>query len=232
MEQISMWTSSHTFIQQNIIELQACDKLQRYSGKSTQSLQSFSAWKYTNISDLSGEEQDKRPGLHNDGVRMPGYSLNLIPRVTDTRTLWTISEPGRDMILLHSPCSSGGMGKVVTASHREKASGRSDWLEMESSWVATLVTGNPRPDSWSVGCDVSRVRGCFQWQREKSGAKRKEPLLPALRAHKLCPQVHLPLSGGSMMSWEEQKPPPGLHCSSPHSCGLHFPHRQRGRKRD
>lgn len=131
------------------------------------------------LSELSGEEQDKSPGSQNNGVRMPGCSLNLILRATDTRTPWNTSEPGRDMILLDSPCSSGGMGKVVTASHRDKASGRTAQLEMESSWVATLVTGNPRPDFWSVGCDVSRVRGRFQWQRQKSGGKRKEPLLPS-----------------------------------------------------
>ena len=64
---------------------------------------------------------------------MPSYRLNLILGATDTRILGNTSELGRDTILLNSPCCSGGMGKVVTDSHREKASERSARLEMESS---------------------------------------------------------------------------------------------------
>lgn len=88
---------------------------------------------------------------------------------------------------LHNRLPSGGMGKVVTALRRESLWEKC-WLGMESSGVAALVTGNPGPNSWSVGSDVSRVSGRFQQQRERSGGKGKEHLPQPLPAHE--PVLH------------------------------------------
>lgn len=120
------------------------------------------------------------------------------------------------------------MGKVRTASHREKASGRS--ARLDGKFLSCNLS-HWKPQARFLVRDVmSAGSGAASSGREtRVGGKRKGTLFPSPSSVHTS-SVHrfnLPLSGGSMMSWEEQKPPPGSTAAALTSW-LHFPHGQRG----
>lgn len=122
------------------------------------------------------------------------------------------------MITLHNPLSLGEGGRL-----RQPPEERKPVRDGKFS-VATLVTGNPRPDSWSVGNDVSWVRSCFQKLREKSGGKRKEHLPRTLSLHPFPAHqaAHWHTAHSSEAAWcngKKRSPSVMFH---PQFCGMSF----------